>query len=241
MANREKITKATAKYKQEARKPFETALGALIALAFRWKSLGANFLWDSDPVLEEEANAILRGLSEAEMELAKQSAKELVGEGDVFDSAWDAASADVLERLDMEGSHLRELLEVWIALAFVNGMTQGYLKILIIRYLNNPYASPLWSGLPAGLLKWGRGYQKNILDQIALVGSDAILGAAALAEYTDALENGAVYYIRHRGSNYDCPDCDALCERPLPMTQIIDLTHPRCMCWNEYFFEQIEI
>lgn len=241
MADRKEKIDAVARYKREARTPFEVALGALIALAFRWKSLGADFLWDADPVLDDEANTILRQLSETEMDLAKRRAAELIGEGDVFDSAWDAASGDMLERLDMEGSHLRGLLEVWIALAFVNGMTQGYLKILIIRYLNNPYASPLWGGLPAGLLKWGRGYQKNILDQIALIGADAILGAAAQAEYIEALEKGAIYYIRHRGSNYDCPECDALCERPIPITQIIDLTHPRCMCWNEYFFAPLPI
>ena len=56
MTNETIIAQAAA-FKTDARKEFEVAVAALIALAFRYKHLGANFLWDSVPDLEEEANA----------------------------------------------------------------------------------------------------------------------------------------------------------------------------------------
>lgn len=246
MNNGQIVTQAAA-FKKESRSEFEEAVSALIALAFRYSRLGANFLWTADPALEREANAILRGLSDNLAEKAKARALALIsGDGwDYGEDAWEDANervdVPVLTRFDQQGSFLRELLEIWIAIAFVEKMTQAYLKICVLRYLSNPYASPLWRGLPAGLLKHGPGFQRNIIDQLALIGQDAIVSSVRLAEWMDASSKGATYYIRRRGSNYKCEECEGLANRPIPIEVPWDFTHARCLCWPEYHYEPIEL
>ena len=241
----ERIAQVAAGYKKTARDLFEKAVADLVELAFRYSNLGANFLWDADPVLDAEANRILRGLSDEAARKAKELAMKLIEEANWADGedAWEETEngddRDILFLFDQQGSFLKELLEIWIALAFVNGMTQNYLRITLLRYLSNPYAAPMWRGLPAGLLKWGRGYQRDIIAQIALIGQDAIINTARYAEWMDASENGATYYIRRRGSNYDCPQCDEECGIPIPISVPFSESHPRCMCWPEYHFDEI--
>lgn len=237
----ERIIGEVAAYKTDSRRLFENAVEALIALAFRYHHLGVNFLWDSDPVLERECNRILRDLSEGEREAAKKRASALIEEEgwdeDAFEMSDKEGEDSLLWRFDMAGSHLRELLEIWLAIAFVEGMTQAYLKICVLRYLGNPFAAPMWSRLPRSLIRWGAGYQKDIAAQFALIGQDAIVNAVRLAEWLDAAEKGATYYIRRRGSNYDCPECDAACGVPIPMDVPFEESHARCMCWPEYHFD----
>lgn len=243
MVSNEKLVEQAAAYKTDARRLFEEAVAALIALAFRYPQLGANFLWDANPNLDEQANSILRRLSERARDAAKRRALAVIAEADLADGeyAWDATDGlgdePMLERLDMVGSHLRDLLEIWIALAFVEKMTQSYLKISVLRYLANPYAAPSWSRLPAGLLKWGRGYQKDLIAQIALIGQDSIVSSVRFAEWSDAVKRGAKYYIRHRASNFYCPECDAVCEIKFPIEQFDGQIHPRCCCTYEYIYE----
>jgi hypothetical protein len=139
--------------------------------------------------------------------------------------------------MDMAGSHLKSLLEIWIALAVANGIPKGELSVLISRYLNNPFASPMWNGLPKDILAWGRGYDRNIVDQLAVIGQNAIVSSARYSEWLNERNKGAQYYIRHRGSWFDCPDCDSLCEYPIPIETPFVWLHSRCMCWPEYFYE----
>lgn len=241
----ERLLDQVAAYKGKARRLFEDAVTALIALAFRYQHLGDNFLWDADPVLERECNAILRGFSEKARDAAKKKAEEIIkAEGwnndalDVFDGEGENS---ILWSLDMAGSHLRELLEIWIAIAFVEKMTPEYLRVLVIRYVANPYASSQWARLPAGLLKWGRGYQRDLINQVALIGQDAIVGSVREAEWIDALENGASFWVWRRGSNYKCPECEANAGRVFPIDIPFSTMHARCMCYAEYHYGSTEI
>ena len=241
----DRLVEEVSAYRNDSKRTFEEAVAALIALAFRYSHLGANFLWDSNPVLERECNQILRGMSEKFREAAKRRAVALIEEEgwdeDAFEMSDGEGENTLLWRFDMAGSHLRELLEIWVAIAFVEKMTPAYLKICVLRYLGNPYAAPMWSRLPKGLLRWGAGYQKDIAAQIALIGQDAIVNAVRLAEWMDASANGAVYYIRRRGSNYDCDICEDLANVPIPIEVPWEFTHSRCMCYPEYHYEPIEI
>jgi len=241
MLDQSKLVDGTASFKRTAQKEFDKALAELIALAFRYAKAGADFLWDMDPQLDAEANQILRNLSDTLAEKAKAIARAVVMDaisGYDFDQAWDRDDFDafvpIVTRLDLEGSHLKELLEIWLALAFVNNISKGELRVLISRYLANPYASPLWNGLPRDLLKWGRGYAKNILEQITVIGQNAIVSAARFAEWQDALDNGNTYYIRRRGSGYDCKVCEDMANKPIPISVPFEVPHPRCMCWPEF-------
>lgn len=244
MLDNDNLAKKAASFKRKASREFDKAVAALIAIAFKYSEMGEDFLWDKDPELNDEANRILRDLSDNLAEKAKDIAREVVEDSlDYydFDESWDREDDEgfipILTRLDQQGSFLKELLEVWIALAFVNGIGKGELRVLVSRYLNNPFASPLWKGLPSDIFKWGRGYSRNILDQIAVIGQNAIISAARYAEWVDAMAKGAQYYIRHRGSGYDCPDCDSLCGYPIPIEVPFEWLHSRCMCWPEYFYE----
>ena len=234
-------------FKAESRQEFEKAVEALVALAFRYRSMGANFLWDADPVLEQEANAILRGLSDTLAAKAKARALAIIRreewgwEEDAWEDANERGDVPLLTRFDQQGSFLRQLLEIWIAIAFVEKISQSYLTILIIRYLANPYQSSFWKGLPKGLLNHGPGYQRDIIEQLALIGSDAIIGSVRLAEWMDARDNGATYYIRRRGSFYRCDECQDLANKPIPIEVPWDFTHARCMCYPEFHYEPLEI
>ena len=240
MLDNETLTKKVAAFKKESRNDFDKAVAALIALAFLHKDMGADFLWDKDPELDAEANRICRELSDTLTEKAKDLARDAVKELDDYDieEFWDVARGEwfvpVTTRFDQQGSFLKELLEIWVAIAFLQGLTQSELRVEISRFLANPFLSPLWRGLPRDILKWGRGYSKNIAEQIAVIGQNAILSAVRLAEWQNAKDNGATYYIRRRGSNYDCPDCDDLCGYPIPIDEPFEFVHSRCMCWAEY-------
>ena len=247
MLDNETLTKKVAAFKKESRKDFDKAVAALIALAFLHKDMGADFLWDKDPELDAEANRICRELSDTLTEKAKDLARDAVKELDDYDieEFWDVARDEwfvpITTRFDQQGSFLKELLEIWVALAFVYGLSQGELRVEISRFLANPFLSPLWRGLPRAILKWGRGYSKNIAEQIAVIGQNAILSAVRLAEWQNAKDNGATYYIRRRGSGYDCDECDSLANRPIPIEEPFEVPHSRCMCYPEYHFDEMPV
>lgn len=244
MLNNELLTEKAASFKKDSRKEFDKAVAALISLAWRYRRFGAEFLWDKDPELNNEANRICRDLSDALTEKAKRIAAEIMESSFTeydFDDAWDYGDDEwyvpVITRFDQQGSFLKELLEIWLALAFVNGISQGELRVMISRYISNPFTSPLWVDLPKDVLAWGRGYPKDIASQLAVIGQNAIIAAVRNAEWQDARADGASYYIRRRGSSYDCPECDDLCGYPIPIEEPFEFLHSRCMCWPEYHYE----
>lgn len=245
MLDNDKLAWTAARFKADTSRELEKAVRELVALAYKYQYAGENFLWDMDPELDREANRILRELSDTLAEKARKMASAIVSDEigeEYFDVAWEHDDGDdtILTRLDMQGSHLKELLEIWIALAFVNNLTKGELRVMVSRYMANPFASPLWRGLPPGVLAWGRGYSMNILDQIAVIGQNAIISATRYAEWLAALAEGATYYIRRRGSGYDCPECDSMCGYPIPIDVPFEYVHSRCMCWPEYHNGTIE-
>jgi len=246
MLNNDALVQKVAAYKRESRKEFDKAVTALIALAFLYKDMGSDFLWDKDPELNDKANEICRNLSDALAEKAKELARSIMADSlDYydFDEAWDRESDEwfvpIITRFDQQGSFLKELLEVWVALAFVYGLSQGELLVEISRFLANPFLSRYWKDLPKDILKWGRGYPKDIAGQLAVIGQNAILAAVRYAEWQDAMAKGAAYYIRRRGSNYDCDECDDMANIPIPIDVPFEIPHSRCMCYPEYHFEPI--
>jgi len=244
MLNNDAVVQKVAAYKRESRKEFDKAVAALIALAFLYKEMGADFIWDKDPELNDRANEICRNLSDSLAEKAKEVARSIVSENlDYydFDEAWDRESDDrfvpILTRFDQQGSFLKELLEVWIALAFVYGLSQSELRVEISRFLANPFLSRYWKDLPRDILKWGRGYPKDIAGQLAVIGQNAILASIRYAEWQDAMARGAEYYVRRRGSNYDCDECEDDANHPIPIDVPFEIKHSRCCCFPEYHFE----
>lgn len=246
MPEPDRTVRAAAAFARYAQRAFDKAVKELVDLAWESGDPTVDFVWENDPALDARANAVLRGMSDDLAAKAKALAKdavrneaEFLGEedGEDVDDGWDEAT--LVFRLDMAGSHLKELLEIWIALAALRHVGRGELRVLVSRYVSNPYAAPLWRGLPQDVLHWGRGYGRNIAERLAVIGQDAIADAARRAEWDAAKEAGAYYYVRRRGSAYDCPECDGLCGYPIPIDVPFQRTHPRCMCKAEYFFQPI--
>lgn len=247
MLSNDSLVKAAASFKGDAKKRFETALKALINLAWTYKdALGKDFSFEANPQLYDEALRICRELSDGCSEDTKKRLIAIVEDAvskSYDDAAWeyaeDANGEDILTRFDMAGSHLLALLNIWIAAAFANGFTKDYTRISVMRYLNNPFASGLFGAWGKDVLKWGRGYSKNIADQLAVIGQNAIIGGARYAEWMNEQENGATYYIRRRGSSYDCKTCDSLCGYPIPISEPFEVPHSRCVCWPEYHYDKM--
>jgi len=244
MPNNQRLTKLAASFRNAASSEFDRAVKKLIALAWEYGEPTDNFLWETNPEMDAKANEILRELSDNLARKAKETARSAIAnelEFLDFNELWDEANGDdggatLLFRFDMQGSHIKELLAIWIALAAVNHIGKTHLRILISRYINNPFTAPLWKGIPLDALRWGSGYSKNIVAQLAVIGQNAIVAAKRLAEWKEAAENGADYYIRRRGSNYDCKECDALCNKPIPMDVPFEFLHSNCMCYAEYHY-----
>lgn len=246
----DRLVSEAAAFRRDASREFDRAVKALLDLVWAKRAPTRDFRFTDDAQLDAEANAILRGLSDTLAARAKARAESIIRDslpeydfGEDWEEDWDSTDEDddtqILWRFDMEGSHLRDLLEIWIALAVLNGINKSELRVLISRYLNNPFASPLWSGVPKGALAWGRGYSKNILEQISIIGQNAIVGASRRAEQGEERRGGATYYIRRRGSNYDCDVCEDMANVPIPIDVPFDLPHSRCMCYPEYHYGQI--
>ena len=210
MPSNERLIQGAASFKKAASSEFDKAVAALIALAYRYREMGEDFLWEGDPDLYDEAMEICRDLSDSLAEKAKAIARgvfeDSLDDYD-FDEAWDRGDSD------------------------------EYIPILTRFYLSNPFTSTLWKGLPKDALKWGRGYSRNIIDQMSVIGQNAIVSAYRYAEGRQETAKGATYYIRRRGSNYDCPDCDSLCGYRIPIYEPFDFIHSRCMCWPEYHYD----
>lgn len=246
----DRLVSEAAAFRRDASREFDRAVKALLDLVWAKRVPATDFRFTDDAELDAEANAILRGLSDTLAAMAKARAEAIIRDsiteydfGDEWDEDWDSVDDEdettLLWRFDMEGSHLRELLEIWIALAVANGIAKSELRVQISRYLANPFASPLWGRVPKGAISWGRGYSKNILEQITVIGQNAIVGAARRAEQRDERRGGATYYIRRRGSGYDCDVCDEMANVPIPIDVPFELPHSRCMCYPEYHYGQI--
>lgn len=231
------IAQQAAGFQRDAKRHFDTAVTALIALA--WDKRKQGFSYGNDDEMYAEAMSVCMELTDACMASAKQRAQALTATLEHVDDdvAWNGIAEDAEESFDMAGSHLISLLEVWIGVAVANEWSQEYTLQMIKTYVNNPYASPGWEGVPRVLLKWGRGYDKNVLKQLTKIGQDAIIGGARFGEWLDEVAMGATYYIRRRGSTYDCPACDDLCGYPIPIAEPFDYVHSRCMCYPEYHYE----
>ena len=197
----ERLVAEAAAFRREASREFDKAVKALLDLVWSRRAPTRDFRFTDDPEIDAEANAILRDLSDTLVARAKARAEAIIRDslpeydfGEEWEEDWDAVDDEddtpLLWRLDMEGSHLRDLLEIWIGLAVLNGISKSELRVEISRYLANPYASPLWRGVPKGSLAWGRGYSKNILEQIAIIGQNAIVGASRRAEQREERRGG---------------------------------------------------
>lgn len=155
---------------------------------------------------------------------------------------------DIVERLDKHCSTLRYFLEGWVAIGLVNGIETYELTNQILRYIDNPFASPLWQeSFNAGYLSdsirtqryiYGKGNQRNVLSALTEIEQYAINEAFQYGRLLHYGKTGAIGYIIHRGSTFDCPHCDSNCGFIIPIDDIRLPQHPHCVCWSEPIYSQ---
>ena len=155
---------------------------------------------------------------------------------------------DIVQRLDKHCSTLRYFLEGWIAIGIVNNIKEYELTNEILRYIDNPFASSLWQeAFDEGYLSnairsrgysFGKGNQRNVLSALSDIEQYAINEAFQYGRLLHYGKTGAIGYIIHRGSTYDCPHCDSNCGFVIPLNNIRVPQHPRCCCWTEPVFSQ---
>ena len=158
------------------------------------------------------------------------------------------SGSDIVERLDKHCSTLRYFLEGWMAIGLVNGIETYELTNQILRYIDNPFASPLWQeSFNAGYLSdsirtqryiYGKGNQRNVLSALTEIEQYAINEAFQYGKLLHYGKTGAIGYIIHRGSTFDCPHCDSNCGFIIPLDDIRLPQHPRCVCWSEPIYSQ---
>lgn len=240
MLNQDLLIDEVAAYKRESRKEFDKAVYDLLALAWPYREEAFSF---ADSTIYNSAISICLDLSDECALKAKDRIKRIVedyvdeyNEDDIWATVYDD---DAIARYDMAGTHLLDLLGVWIGVAATNNWTQGYTRIMFSRYLHNPFLCPEWKQIPLDTLAWGRGYAKDIAEQIAVIGQDIIVAGARTAEQVDETTKGATYYIRRRGSYYDCDVCQELVGIPIPIDVPFEIPHARCCCFPEYHYEEI--
>ena len=160
----------------------------------------------------------------------------------------DINGSDIVERLDKHCSTLRYFLEGWMAIGLVNGIETYELTNQILRYIDNPFASPLWQeSFNAGYLSdsirtqryiYGKGNQRNVLSALTEIEQYAINEAFQYGRLLHYGKTGAIGYIIHRGSTFDCPHCDSNCGFIIPLDDIRLPQHPHCVCWSEPIYSQ---
>lgn len=240
MLNQDHLIETVAAFKKDSRRHFNVAVASLIALA--WPHRKDPFTFDEPFPGHTDALDICIDLSDKCVESARKRLNAVVEDSlDYYDedAAWDEAFGDdILESFDMAGTHLLDLLAVWIGIAVANGWTDGYTRVMVSRYLANPFTCPEWRAIPLDALAWGRGYAKDVAEQLALIGQGIIVKGARYAERADAMAKGYTYYIRRRGSDYDCGVCEALANKPIPIDTPFEIPHPRCVCYPEYYNQE---
>lgn len=230
------------------------AVTRILALAYVYKEfVEGEFRFEDFPDLNERVNAILRGLSDKGAEIARQRVRDalalLDGEYEDYEDIVEEVENEnegMLWAFDMHSSNLKKLLEGWLTIAFANGWSQADTLAGILSNLDEPQTSPMWrDAIRAKMIdpneyRFGRGYQRNIPNAMRVLAVYIITKAFMLSEQRMYANRGAAYYIRRRGSNYDCPECDSLVGYPIPIDEPFVMLHPNCLCIAEYHFPPTE-
>lgn len=251
----DRVIDEMAKAKNDVERRLRQYIPEIIRECIAFGYLGKNFTFDVSD-LSYRVNARLIALSDAILEDIESRAKWAISYAEEEDDE-DAillyikrkiGEEDIVQRLDKHCSTLRYFLEGWIAIGMVNKLKEYELTNNILSYIDNPFASPLWQeAFNAGYLStairsqgysYGKGNQRNVLSALTEIERYAINEAFQYGRLLHYGKTGAIGYIIHRGSSYDCPHCDSNCGFVIPLNDIRLPQHNRCCCWSEPIFSQ---
>lgn len=251
----DRVLDEMAKAKNDVERRLRQYIPEIIRECIAFGYLGKNFTFDVSG-LSDRVNSRLIALSDAILEDIESRAKWAISYAEEEDDE-DAillyikrkiGNEDIVQRLDKHCSTLRYFLEGWIAIGLVNKLKEYELTNNILSYVDNPFASPLWQeAFNAGYYStairsrgysYGKGNQRNVLSALTEIERYAINEAFQYGRLLHYGKTGAIGYIIHRGSSYDCPHCDSNCGFVIPLNDIRLPQHNRCCCWSEPIFSQ---
>ena len=251
----QRVIDEMAKAKDDVERNLRIYIPEIIRECATFAYLGKNFTFDYQD-LSDRVNQRLISLSDAildDIESRAKKAIEFAEEEDDEDAILlyirrQIGEEDLVQRLDKHCSTLRYFLEGWIAIGMVNKIKDYELTNHILSYIDNPLASPLWQdAFNAGYLSdsikgtgysYGKGNQRNVLSALTEIERYSINEAFQYGRILNYGKSGAIGYIIHRGSSYDCPHCDSNCGFVIPLNDIRVPQHTRCCCWTEPIYFQ---
>lgn len=251
----ERVIEEMAKAKSDVEMRLRTHVAEIIRMCQVYSYLGYSFTFDIAD-LANDVNARLIALSDAILEdiearaetVIKYAEEENDKEAILLYIKRKIGDEDIVQRLDKHCSTLRYFLEGWIAIGMVNKINEYELTNQVLSYIDNPFASPLWQeAFNAGYLStairsrgysYGKGNQRNVLSALTEIERYAINEAFQYGRLLHYGKTGAIGYIIHRGSSYDCPHCDSNCGFVIPLNDIRLPQHPRCVCYSVPVFSQ---
>lgn len=223
----------------------------ILTLAEAYRILGTQFTFGSDGKLDAKVNSLLVELSDAVLDDMNSSASSVLDDEEDKDNllAWARLTTNAQRTVDKYSSHLKFILEGWLAIGFANKISRGELLLDIMTYMENPYISPLWKKAFAeggkyaskiireGGWKWGSGTPTSPLKGMTLTETHFINTAFQKGVVNGFGRSGAIGYKVVRGSGYQCGYCDELTVGIHPLTEIVLPAHQRCRCQAIPVFE----
>lgn len=245
----DRIIKQMEHVEGDVKRDIRPSVSEIVLLAEAYRRLGKDFTFDADAGLDAAVNQSLVRLSDRIISDIGNRLDIAINEADADEFDLDIKSyatrqiddATAQERIDGHVSRLKYVFEAVIAIGFVNKMSRSKIETTIMQVVANPYYLMLIpnarrdGGYAATLivdgdLNSGRGVNSNIIKAIALVGGTMIADAFHYGRLLTYKRDGAIGYGVKRNSNFDCPDCDAVCAVVHPFTEIVVPVHPNCCC-----------
>lgn len=251
----DRVVEEMAKAKGDVERRLREKISEIIRECLAYAHFGYSFTFDIAD-LADKVNMSLIALSDAILEDIEERAVRAIEYAEAEDEKdkillyikREIDGQDIVARLDKHCSTLRYFLEGWIAIGMVNKIKEHELTNYILQYIDNPFASPLWQeAFNAGYYStairsrgysYGKGNQRNVLSALTEIERYAINEAFQYGRLLHYGKTGAIGYIIHRGSSYDCPHCDSNCGFVIPLNDIRLPQHNRCCCWSEPIFSQ---
>lgn len=249
----DRVIREMAKAQEDVERQLRIYIPEIIRECAALSYLGKYFTFDYTAELDDTINARLIALSDAIMDDIEARARKAIeyaeAEEDedaiLFYIRRPIEEQDIIQRLDKHCSTLRFFLEGWIAIGMVNKINEYELTDIILSHIDNPLASPLWQeAFNAGYLStsirgdysFGKGNQRNVLSALSEIERYAINEAFQYGRILGYGKKGAIGYVIHRGSSYDCPHCDSNCGFVIPLNDIRVPQHNRCVCFTTPVF-----
>lgn len=244
MPGRDEFTAALTRAGSGVEARMKEAINRILDLV--WDARSDKFAFADNEDIDAEVNRILAEMSDGMLEDARRAAESLLKAVEMDDWKNDAleyaegeiAGENALFRFDMQASHLKELLESWIVVAAIYGLSRARAWTDLITFMSNPMASRIWRNAGLRIPHWGRGYLVNLVNAYKRLIRDYISRAYQYAILHNYAKEGAIGYTIHRGSTYDCPLCDSFCGPVYSLDEIILPNHPNCMCYTEPVFRE---